>query len=170
MIPRLTIFIVLAVLATPVAAQEFNLGSLSITVPWSRELPPVAPNGAAFFRVENHGANADRIVSAHTPIAERAELHMHAMDGNVMTMRHVHSVEVPAHGTVSFEPGALHVMLFGLREPLVGGKRFPLTLEFEQAGEVEVSVEIRGSAAASGADHGSHEHERGGHEHGSAGA
>ena len=158
MISRRSIFIVVAVLGTPVAAQEFDVGSLSITVPWSRELPPVAPNGAAYFRVENHGANADRIVSVHTPIAERAEFHTHEMDGNVMTMRHVHSVDVPAHGTVAFEPEGLHVMLFRLKEPLVGGKRFLLTLEFEEAGEVELSVEIRGSGAASGAGHGSHEH------------
>ena len=149
MIARCSILLLLAALGVAAAAQEFPLGSLTITDPWSRELPPVAPNGAAYFEVENRGANADRIVSVHTPIAKRAELHTHEMDGNVMSMRHLHSVEVPAHGAVSFEPEGLHVMLFGLKEPLQHGKRYPLTLVFEKAGEVEISVEIRGSGGTS---------------------
>lgn len=144
MIARLSTLLIIAVLNAPVAAQEFKLGGLTVIGPWSRELPPVAPNGAAYFRVENHGANADRIVSVHSPIAERAELHTHEMDGGLMKMRHVHSVRVPAHGAVTFEPEGLHVMLFGLKTPLVGGESFPLALEFEEAGEIEVSVEIRG--------------------------
>ena len=159
MIRRVSIFLVCAVLNTAISAGEFTLGNLSIIAPWSRELPPVAPNGAAYFRVENHGMTADRIVSARTAIADRAEIHNHEMDGNVMTMRHVRSVEVTAHGAVSFEPEGLHVMLLGLKEPLVDGMRFPLTLVFENAGEVEVSVEVRGTGAQAGADHGSHEHD-----------
>ena len=149
MIARFGFLLLVAVLGVPAGAQEFRLGSLAITEPWSRELPPVAPNGAAYFGVENRGTSADRIVSVHTPIAKRAELHTHEMDGNVMSMRHVHAVEVPAGGTVSFEPEGLHVMLFGLREPLRHGDRYPLTVVFENAGEIEAMVEVRGSGGTS---------------------
>ena len=155
---RLTTFLIVAALHVAVSAQELELGSLSIISPWSRELPPVAPNGAAYFRVENRGTSADRIISAHSPIAERAELHVHEMNGSMMTMRQVQAVEVPAQGEVRFEPEGLHVMLFGLKRPLVGGERFPLVLVFEAAGELEVPVEIKGVGASGGTDHGSHTH------------
>ena len=124
------------------SAGEHTPGDLSIDRPWSFALPPVSPNGAAYLRIENRGQASDRLVSVHSPIADRAEIHTHEMDGGVMTMRRVYWVEAPAQGEVTFEPGGLHVMLLGLKEPLVAGERYPLVLEFEKAGTIEVSVEI----------------------------
>ena len=142
MITRTVILFLIAALSASVSAQQNAPGDLSVERPWARALPPVAPNGAAYLRIENAGNAADRIVSASSPIAGRVELHAHETDGGVMKMRHVHSVEVPAQGAVSFEPGGLHVMLIGLKEPLVAGGSFPLTLGFQNAGELEVTVEI----------------------------
>ena len=158
MISRLFVFLIVVAQGAASLAQEFTLGNLSIMRPWSRELPPVAPNGAAYFRIENRGTEADRIVSAHTPVAERAEIHTHEMDGAMMKMRHVHSVDVPAGGSVAFEPEGLHVMLLGLKEPLVGGKSFPITLVFEKAGQIDVTMEIRGSGASGHSGHESRKH------------
>ena len=138
----LFVFLILA-LNGPVPAEEHRLDNPSIDHPWTRELPPVAPNGAAYFLIENSGEISDRIVSVHSPIADRTEIHTHEMDAGMMKMRQVHSVEVPAQSTVAFEPGGLHVMLLGLKKPLVGGEGFPLTIEFEKAGEIEVTVEIK---------------------------
>ena len=151
-------FLLFAALSIPVSAQQYTLGDLSIDHPWSRELPPVAPNGAAYFRVENGGEKAARIVSARSPIADRAELHTHDMEDGVMKMRHVHSVEVPAQGGVSFEPGGLHVMLMGLKEPLVAGESFPLALGFQEAGEIEVVVEITAGEMPDRSGEGNHKH------------
>ena len=151
-------FFLIAALSAPVSAQPYILGNLSIDRPWSRELPPVAPNGAAYLRIENGGNEAVRIVSASSPIADRAELHTHETEGGVMKMRHLHSVEVPAQGGVSFEPGGLHVMLFGLKEPLVAGESFPLTLGFQEAGEIEVKIEITAGGMSDHSGHGNHEH------------
>ena len=148
--------VALAVGSGNAGARTYALGDLSIHAPWSRALPAVAPNGAAYFRIENHGREADRIVSAASAIADRVELHTHEMDGGVMKMRHVHSVEVPAHGAVPFKPGGLHVMLIGLRQPLVADESFPLTLVFEKAGSVEVTVEVTADGPTGHASHGSH--------------
>ena len=134
--------VLVTVLSGAASAGEHTPGDLSIAGPWSFELPPVSPNGAAYLRIENRGQASDRLVSAHSPIAGRAEMHTHEMAGGMMKMRRVHSVEIPAQGEVAFEPGGLHVMLLGLKKPLVAGERFPLVLEFEKAGAVEVSVEI----------------------------
>ena len=147
-----------AALGAPATAQHYMLGDLSIHGPWSRELPPVAPNGAAYFRVENGASEAEHIVSVSSPVADRAELHAHEMDGGVMKMRHVKVVQVPAQGMVSLEPGGLHVMLVGLKQPLVDGESFPLTVEFERAGTIEVTVEITGAGTTDHSMHGKHKH------------
>ncbi len=143
-------FVLLLALAGAVSAgEEFRLGDLVIEDPWARELPPVSENGAAWFRVINHGP-ADRIVSAQSPIAERTVLHVHEMEDGVAIMRHLHSVEVPAHGKLLFAPGGRHVMLIGLREALVAGGNFPLSIRFERAGAIEVRVRIEGLEPSAG--------------------
>ncbi|MDD9981932.1 MAG: copper chaperone PCu(A)C [Gammaproteobacteria bacterium] len=157
MIPRIFLLIPIVALSTSVSAQPYALGAISIERPWSRELPPVAPNGAAYFRVENGGSETVRIVSVSTPIADRAELHVHETDGGVRKMRHLHEVEVPAGGEVSFEPGGLHVMLIGLK-PLVDGESFPLILGFDEAGTIEVTVDITRERLTDHSGHGEHEH------------
>ena len=143
MLIRLSSLILIAALSGSAWAGQYTLGVVSIHDPWSRELPPVAPNGAAYFRVDNGGSASAHIVSVHSPIADRVEIHTHDMEGGVMKMRHVESVEVPARGGVAFEPGGLHVMLIGLKQPLVAGERFPLAIEFRDSGRVEVEVEVR---------------------------
>ena len=140
---RLSSLILVAALGGSAFAGQYALGELSIHGPWSRELPPVVPNGAAYLRIDNSGNAPDHVVAVHSPIADLAEIHTHEMDGGMMKMRRVKSVKVPAQGGVAFEPGGLHVMLIGLKQPLVAGERFPLAIEFRDAGRVEVEVEVR---------------------------
>ena len=140
---RAAILAALALFHAAVPAQEFTVGNVTIVEPWSRALPPNAPNGAAYFRVENGGGESDRIVSARTDIADTVEIHTHEMDGGMMKMRRVESVEVPAGGEARFKPHGLHLMLFGLKEPLTGGTSYALTVVFEKAGEVDVSVDVK---------------------------
>jgi copper(I)-binding protein len=66
------------------------------------------------------------------------------MTDGMMMMRQLDSVEVPAGGNLEFKPGGNHVMLIGLERPLVACERFPLTLRFKDAGDVELIVEVRG--------------------------
>ena len=140
---RAVILAALALFHAAAPAQEFTVGNVTIIEPWSRALPPNAPNGAAYFRVENSGGESDRIVSARTDIAETVEIHTHEMDGGMMKMRRVESVVVPAGGEARFKPHGLHLMLFGLKEPLAGGTSYTLTVVFEKAGEVDVSVDVK---------------------------
>lgn len=113
---------------------------------WSRAMPPTAPTGAVYFVLHNPSDAPDRLVGVQTHRAEKAELHTHVHEGEVMRMERIDSVEVPAGGDVAFKPGGNHVMLFKLTEPLVAGERFPLTLIFEKAGEVKVDVTIQDQA------------------------
>ena len=73
-----------------------------------------------------------------------------SMDGDVMRMRQVEAIEVPAGQRVELKPGGLHLMLMGLKQALPAGTRLPLKLRFERAGEVQVelAVEAAGARAA----------------------
>ena len=123
-------------------AQEFKVGDLLIDHPWARASIGQAKAGAAYLVVSNRGTEADRITAADTPVAKRAEFHTHIMEGGVMKMRPVGAVEVAPGEPVVFQPGGLHVMLMGLKAPLKEGETFPLTLKFENAGQVEIQVKI----------------------------
>lgn len=138
----------LAALLLPVTfanAHEYTKGDLHIAHPWSQELPPNAPNVAAYFVVHNKGNNADRLLSVASPISDNAELHEHLMKDGLMKMQQVPSVVVPAGSDRVFAPGAYHVMLMQPKDRslLRDGKRFPLTLHFEKAGDITVEVAVQ---------------------------
>ncbi|CAM5276207.1 Copper chaperone PCu(A)C OS=Stutzerimonas stutzeri OX=316 GN=CXK95_09585 PE=4 SV=1 [Stutzerimonas stutzeri] len=111
-------------------------------------MPPSAANGAVYCVLSNAGDQDDRLIAAHTPRAEKAELHTHVREGDMMRMQQVDSVAVPAGESVRFQPSGNHVMLFGLKQPLAAGERFELTLEFEHAGEITTNVDILDEAPA----------------------
>ncbi|MEX0589495.1 MAG: copper chaperone PCu(A)C [Xanthobacteraceae bacterium] len=132
-------------------AHEFPKGSLHIAHPWSRATPQGANVGAGYLVIENRGAAADRFisVSVSAEIAGRAEFHEMAVQDDVMRMRPLpRGVEIAPGMAAKFEPGGLHVMFLDLKRPLEKGERFKATLNFEQAGPVEVEfvVEAMGGA------------------------
>ncbi len=129
-------------LATSAMAHDYMQGDIHIMKPWSRPLPPVSANGAAYMTLVNKGKAPDKLVAVSTPMAMKAEVHTHTMEGGVMRMRRVDGVELVPGQPAVFKPGGLHVMMMGLKEPLVEGKSYPLTLTFERAGTVEVTVRI----------------------------
>lgn len=129
--------------AAPALAQE----ALKVEQPWARATAASAKNGAAYVRLVNGGPAVDRLLAAASPVAARAELHTHLNEDGVMKMRHVAAIELPPGATVTFAPSGLHVMLFGLTEPLRQGTTFPLTLTFEKAGSRTVTVTVEGAGA-----------------------
>lgn len=150
---KLAPLILLTLLGNSAFAYDYSVGDLHIDLPWSRALPPNVPTGAAYFTIHNGGNEDDRLIGASTPRAGRTELHTHVHLGDVMKMQKIDSVAIPASAEVRFEPGGNHVMLFNLTKPLVAGEHFPLTLEFEKAGQVELSVTIKTEAPQAGHHH-----------------
>lgn len=143
--------------ATAAFAHDYTVGSIKIDHPWSRATVAGIPNGAAYFVLENNGDADDRLLSASSSVAKTVELHTHIKDGEVMRMRQVENIEIPAGQTVALQPGGLHVMLLGLNEPLADGTQFSMTLEFEQAGTVEVDVVVQLMTGGKGG-HDDHQH------------
>ena len=120
-------------------------GGLTVKDAWARSSPMNADTGALYFTIVNRSGQDDALVGVSTEVAATAELHRSHMEGDVMKMEPVPGgrVEVPAGQTVTFAPGGLHVMLMGLKAPLKAGSTFEVTLHFERAGDVTVTVEVR---------------------------
>ena len=121
----------LAVAAPPTATQA-----------WARATPPGLAVGAAYLTLTG-GSQADRLVGASTPRARMVQIHVTVESNGVAGMRESDGVDVPAGRTVVLAPGGTHLMLMGLDGPLVVGQDLPLTLEFEQAGRIEVVAKVR---------------------------
>ena len=102
-----------------------------------------------FFTVTNSGGETDRLVRASTPAAAMVEIHRSLMVDGVMRMEPVAGgVEIPAGATVEFAPGGLHLMLMHPKEPFALGSTVPMTLEFEQAGSVDVLLTVEAAGAS----------------------
>ena len=141
----------LALVAAPALAQEIKAGDLTIEKPWARATPKGADVGAAYLEIRNAGGEADRLTGGTADFAN-VEIHEMTMQGNVMKMRELKDgLPIPAHGDVKLTPGGYHVMLTGLKHPLVKGETAKVTLTFERAGAVPVDFSVVG-VGASGAD------------------
>ena len=100
------------------------------------------PNGAAFLQIKNKGPD-DALLSGSSPAASRVEIHTMSMEGDVMKMRSLEQLELKSGQRIAMKPGSgVHIMLMGLKKPLVVGETFPLTLNFRKAGKVESTVEV----------------------------
>lgn len=142
------LFLAALMLAAPEAAAEnFRAGDLTIQQPWARASAGRARVGVAYLTIANGGAAPDRLLGVASPVAQRAALHVTAMEGGIMKMRAVGAVDIPPGETVTLAPGGLHIMLMRLAAPLKRGTAFPLTLTFARAGAVEVTVRVLGPGA-----------------------
>jgi hypothetical protein len=133
--------ILLLLSALPAWAQ------VSVERPWSRATPPGAKIGVGFLQLRNAGSSAERVVGAVSPVAGRVEMHVTSREGDVMKMRQVDSLEIPAGGTFELKPGGAHLMLMGLEQPLKQGDKVPLTLKLERSGEVSVELTVEALGA-----------------------
>ena len=152
-------FALMALIGAPAHAQEVKAAVLVITQAWSRATPGGAKVAGGFLTIENKGTAPDRLVSASADIVGKVEIHEMAMNKGVMTMRPLDKGLVIEPGkTVKLAPGGYHLMLMDLKQPLKQGDKVPLTLEFEKAGKVALSLDVQGVGAQAPAGGMKHDH------------
>jgi copper(I)-binding protein len=141
------------------AGNEVKVGSLKIENPQARATVPAQKMSGGFMKIENAGA-ADKLISASSSVSKSMELHTMSMENNVMKMREVKAIELPAKSTVELKPGGLHLMFIDLNKQLKAGDIIPIKLKFEKAGEVEVKFQVMGNKPPAhgqpGHDHSKH--------------
>lgn len=141
-----------AVVFLLLAAQVLTAAEVVLSQGWSRATSPSMPNGAVFVTITNNGSVDDRIVSVSTEAADRVELHNVVTDGTTKRMVPVDSIHIAAMSSVKLKPGSFHLMLMGLRQPLVEGTIVALTVHFAQAGAVPLTATIGSPAALNSPD------------------
>jgi periplasmic copper chaperone A len=132
-------------------AAPFAAAQVKVEGAWARPTVPGQQGGGGFVTLTS--AAGDKLVGGSTPVAQRFELHTMAMKGDVMEMRQVEAIELPAGKAVKLEPGGLHVMFIGLKQALPLGSKVPVTLKFEKAGEVKVEFEVMSRPVAAAHKH-----------------
>lgn len=125
--------------SAPLAAEGIMVDDAYI-----RSSTAKSTSGAAFMVVMNHSGADDRLIGASSDVADKVELHSHRSDDNgIMRMGEIEGgVAIAADEMHAFKRGGDHLMFMGLKEPLVQGAMVPVTLEFENAGAVEVEVMV----------------------------
>jgi copper(I)-binding protein len=135
-------------LAAQARAEDVKAGDLVISQAWSRATPNGAKIGGGYLTIENKGATPDRLTGVSADIAGKVEVHEMAMNNGVMTMRPLDSgLAIDPGKTVKLAPGGYHLMMFDLKSPLKQGDKLPVTLQFEKAGKVTVSLDVEGIGA-----------------------
>jgi copper(I)-binding protein len=151
--------LLLAMLATDASAEDYKIGNLQISQPWTRATPKGAAVAGGYLRITNAGTTPDRLLGGSTDVAKRLEVHEMSMDGGVMKMRELkNGLDIPPGATVELKPNSYHIMMQGLSRPLAKGERVKASLTFEQAGKAEVEFAVEAVGASPGGGEMKHNH------------
>ena len=148
-----------ALIALPVAAA-----GIMVMDPYARSASKAAKSGAAFMMIHNTSGQDDRLLAARSDAAARVELHTHIDKGDgVMQMTEIDGgIVVPAGGKHMMVRGGDHVMFMGLNQTLAHGESVEVTLQFEKAGDITVTIPVdlerKPKHGHGGHDHSGHDH------------
>jgi copper(I)-binding protein len=151
--PLLLLVSLAAVAAQP---KSFTVGDLTIADARAHATTPGATTGTAYFSIENRSRQLEALLRVSSTVADGMSFQRTSQRDGVSRTEPVWSVDIPPGRTVKFEPVGRHVILSGLKQPLVAGTHIPVTLHFQHAGDVIVHVEVvpataSGPGAAAGA-------------------
>jgi periplasmic copper chaperone A len=151
----IVILVVVLVLAVILLRDDDDAGALEVSDPWVRATIAVDDSGemngdsemdritGAFMTIRNGTDVDERLIRASTDIAGAVEIHETTIENDVMRMRPVEGVDIPAGGSVALEPGGLHIMLMGMGQDLVPGDMVSLKLDFESGRSLVIEAPVR---------------------------
>lgn len=117
------------VLATSLTA--WAEAPVQVDAPWARATVAGQQASGAFMRLTAH--EPLQLVGVRTDASAVSEVHEMTMEGDVMKMRAIPSLDLPVGQTVELKPGGYHLMFMQLKAPLVAGSQIPVTLQFKNA-------------------------------------
>jgi periplasmic copper chaperone A len=138
---RPLIVLALAAVAALPAVAFADPPNVQIDHAWSRATP-AGSTGVVYLTITEHGPT-DTLTTVSSPVAANAQLHESVDDHGVMKMRPVVGLSIASGKPVTFAPGGYHIMLMGVKQALVAGTTFPVTLTFAKAGEVTATVSVQ---------------------------
>lgn len=122
---------------------------VTITNATVRLLPPGVPNTAAYFSIHNQTQTSQVLIGASADFATKAEIHNHIMVGDMMRMQQQSEVVIHPGESVHFAPGGLHIMLFGLKQPLSEGLSVTISLQTQKGESIAITANVARPSAHS---------------------
>jgi len=150
--PKTIFLAALSVLAT----QSAWANPVAVSKVWVRTTVPGQTVAAAYLEIT--AREAARLVAVRSSISPSVQIHSMQMDGDIMRMREVPSLDLPKNTAVSLKPGGYHLMLMKLKKPINAGDKIPLTLIVETKGKREM-ISVEAIAQKNTAYEASHEHD-----------
>ena len=139
------------------AATSAAAGGVTVNESWARATAPGQDSGAVYLRIISQ--QDARIVAVVSPVADHASIHSMTHDKGVMKMRELETMLLPAGQEVAFASGGNHIMLSGLKKPLVAGDSVPLTLTIQFTDKNQQKVKVNATVVPLvGNDHHHHQH------------
>lgn len=157
-----SILLLMASSATVYAAEKIEVHDA-----WVREAPPAATVMAAYLTLHNHSAKAYTLVRLSSPDFKKVEMHRMEQHDGMNKMIPVSRVILSSKGSVSFQPGGMHLMLMKPKRPFKAGDTINLTLFFTDKSSMKVSLPVKKATAEAGHDmhSGHHDHDAHSHQH-----
>lgn len=129
--------LIASLLTSTIAQAEVEISDARV-----RAVPPGQKMTGAFMDIKNSGSDL-QVISAESSISKVVELHTHIKDGEVMRMRKVPTIDLPANSTTRLKPGGLHVMFIGLKETLNVDQKIDLKLNFSDGSSQTLEVPVK---------------------------
>ncbi len=144
----------LVVLSALALAAQLACAQTTVKDAWVRGTVAQQKATGAFMQLTS--AQGGKLVSATSPVAGVVEIHEMSMDGNVMKMRAIAGVDLPAGRAVELKPGGYHVMLMDLKQQAKVGESVALTLVVEGKDGKRETIAV--NAPVKALDTGAHKH------------
>lgn len=116
---------------------------INISDAYAIETPPKTSTSAVFMKIHNTGDINSRLMSVRTKQAKKTEMHTHLHTNDMMKMRPVKFIDIPANENVVLESGGLHLMLFDLKEPLIKGNNIDVEFVFSDGKRFHQKIPIQ---------------------------
>lgn len=146
------------------ASSALHAQNVEVSNAWVRSTVQGQKGTGAFMNIT--AKDGAKLVGVSSPVAGVAEVHEMKMEGDIMKMRALPALDLPAGQTVQLKPGGYHLMLMDLKQPLSKGSTVPLTLRLQDAQGIETRLEVSvpvntappAAMAGNAADHSAHKH------------
>ena len=125
------------------AALAQSHTGIMTTAGWAPASLAGAKTGIAYATVMNHSGKTVEITALSSPVASTVELHDQSQKDGVVTMRRVEVPRLVPGKSMKLKPGGRHFMLIGLKEPLIEGQTFPLTITFDSGESVTAEITVK---------------------------
>jgi copper(I)-binding protein len=148
--------------ATATTLSDAPADAIVVSDAWAAATPNGASVGGGYLTIANNSDAADALIGASSPRAPRVDLHEMTMQGNIMQMRTIPRMEIPAHSSITLASGSHHLMFNDITAPFVAGQTIPVTLRFEHHAPIDVDMPVRDLGASApemnmpGMGHGQH--------------